>query len=334
MAKTDTTLKPKKNNISKIVCLVLIASWLLVIFSLSGMTSDESNSKSKSTLNVMIQECLNITNKIGLTNKHPSNEKKNKVIENINLPMRKFAHATVFIILAILVMVFLHTFKLGLKSSYLITIFISFIYALLDEYHQTFISGRTGQFSDSLIDTVGAIIGATLVVLVVHIHKSHQEKKSKRPKKVFFVSSIGGHLTQLLQIKSIFTDYDYLLITEKSEVTMDLQKKYPVKYFIYCNKKNFLKYFLINVINAFHSVFIFFIYRPDCIVTTGANTAVPLCYLGRIFGKKVIFIESFAKKEGKTLAGKLVYPVATTFIVQWESMLKYYPKAKYFGGIY
>ena len=48
----------------------------------------------------------------------------------------------------------------------------------------------------------------------------------------------------------------------------------------------------------------------------------------------MIFIESFAKNKGKTLSGKLVYPIATTFVVQWKSMLEYYPKAVYFGGIY
>lgn len=155
-----------------------------------------------------------------------------------------------------------------------------------------------------------------------------------KKKKVLFVSSIGGHLTQMLQLKSIFNDYNYVLITEKSEVTINLKEKYNVRYYMYCNKKNFIKYFLINVINAFHSVFTFFKEWPSVIVTTGANTAIPLCYLGRIFGKKVIFIESFAKRNGKTLAGRLAYPVATTFIVQWKSMLEYYPKAKYFGGIY
>lgn len=155
-----------------------------------------------------------------------------------------------------------------------------------------------------------------------------------KKKKVLFVSSIGGHLTQMLQIKKIFDDYNYVLITEKSDVTINLKDKYNVRYYMYCNKKNFIKYFFINVINAFHSVYTFFKEWPSVIVTTGANTAIPLCYLGRIFGKKVIFIESFAKRDGKTLAGRLAYPVATTFIVQWESMLKYYPKAKYFGGIY
>ena len=50
--------------------------------------------------------------------------------------------------------------------------------------------------------------------------------------------------------------------------------------------------------------------------------------------RKVIFIESFAKKKTRTLSGRIVYPIATVFIVQWEEMLKFYPKAKYFGGIY
>ena len=165
-------------------------------------------------------------------------------------------------------------------------------------------------------------------------HKVKKTSNKTLPKKVLFVSSIGGHLTQLLQLKSLFVDYNYLLITEKSNVTENLKSKYNVKYYIYCNKKNFIKYFFINVLNAFHSVYTFFVFRPNVIVTTGANTEVPLCYLGWFFRKKVIFIESYAKRNGKTLAGKLCYPIATTFIVQWESMLNFYPKAKYFGGIY
>lgn len=156
----------------------------------------------------------------------------------------------------------------------------------------------------------------------------------KKRKKVLFIASAGGHLTQMLQLKSLFSNYNSILITEKNEVSLELKDKYNIRYYKYCSKQNFIMYFLINVLNAFHSVFTFIKEWPDVIVTTGANTAVPLCYLGRIFGKKVIFIESFSKQFGKTFAGKLVYPIATIFIVQWESMLKFYPKAKYYGGIY
>ena len=59
-----------------------------------------------------------------------------------------------------------------------------------------------------------------------------------------------------------------------------------------------------------------------------------MCYIGKLFGKKVIFIESFGKRTSPTLSGRLVYPIASIFIVQWKTMLKFYPKAKYFGGIY
>ena len=161
-----------------------------------------------------------------------------------------------------------------------------------------------------------------------------KQKKKKKQKKVLFICSVGGHLTQMLQLKSLFEKYNYLFVTEKTEVTIGLKEKYNMKFFKYCNGQNFIKYFFINVLNAFNSIYTFFKFRPDVIVSTGANTSVPMCYLGRLFGKKVIFIESFAKNKGKTLSGKLVYPIATTFVVQWKSMLEYYPKAVYFGGIY
>lgn len=156
----------------------------------------------------------------------------------------------------------------------------------------------------------------------------------KQKKKVMFICSVGGHLTQMLQLKSIFNNYNYLLVTEKTDVTKDLKKDYNIKYFKYCNGKKFFSYLFTNIINAFNSIFTFIKFRPDVIVSTGANTSVPMCYLGKLFGKTVIFIESFAKSRGKTLSGKLVYPIATIFVVQWESMLEYYPKAKFWGGIY
>ena len=153
-------------------------------------------------------------------------------------------------------------------------------------------------------------------------------------KKVIFVASSGGHLTEILRLKELFKDYNYLLVTEKTDVTRDLKEQYNVKFFKYCNGKKFFSYLFTNIINAFNSIFTFIKFRPDVIVSTGSNTSVPMCYLGKLFGKKVIFIESFAKSRGKTLSGKLVYPIATIFVVQWESMLRYYPKAKFWGGIY
>lgn len=155
-----------------------------------------------------------------------------------------------------------------------------------------------------------------------------------KKKRVMFISSVGGHLTQMLELKSIFNDYEYVLVTEKTDVTTNLKDKYRTDYLLYGSRHFLFKYLFICFYNFFRSIYLFIKYNPKVIVTTGTHTAVVMCYLGWIFRRKVIFIESFAKRTSKTMAGKLVYPIATTFIVQWESMLKLYPKAKYFGGIY
>ena len=155
-----------------------------------------------------------------------------------------------------------------------------------------------------------------------------------KKKRVMFISSVGGHLTQMLELKSIFNDYEYVLVTEKTDVTSNLKEKYRTDYLLYGSRHFLFKYFFICIYNFFRSIYLFCKYRPKVIVTTGTHTAVVMCYLGWIFRRKVIFIESFAKRTSKTMAGKMVYPIATVFIVQWESMLKLYPKAKYFGGIY
>ena len=44
-------------------------------------------------------------------------------------------------------------------------------------------------------------------------------------KKVMFISSTGGHLTELLQLKKMFSKYDYCLITEKTKSNLYLKKK-------------------------------------------------------------------------------------------------------------
>ena len=81
-------------------------------------------------------------------------------------------------------------------------------------------------------------------------------------------------------------------------------------------------------------IILFIKIRPKVIVTTGTHTAVPMCYIGKLFFRKIVYIETIANSKTKTLSGKLVYPIADTFIVQWESMLKLYPKAIYGGWIY
>lgn len=155
-------------------------------------------------------------------------------------------------------------------------------------------------------------------------------------KKVLFISSTGGHLTEMMQLKPLFKEYDYKIITEKNKSTSYLSEKYgdKIDYLLTCSKEQFFKYIFIAPINIVKSLILFLKFRPDVVLTTGAHTAVAMCYIAKIFRKKVIYIESFANINTKTLAGRLVYPIADVFVVQWDSMLKLYPKAKCWGWIF
>ena len=74
--------------------------------------------------------------------------------------------------------------------------------------------------------------------------------------------------------------------------------------------------------------------RPNVVITTGALIAFPFCVFVKLRGGKVIYIESFARVYNSSLTGKIIYKFADLFLVQWESMLEVYPKAKYVGGIF
>lgn len=155
-------------------------------------------------------------------------------------------------------------------------------------------------------------------------------------KKVLFISSTGGHFNELMQLEPLFKKYDYYIITEKTKSVFGLKKKYgnKIHFLVYGTKDHLFKYIFKFLYNCIASIYLYIKIRPKIIVTTGTHTAVPICYFGKLFGSKIIFIETFANSFSKTLSGKLIYPIANSFIVQWKSMLKLYPKAKYGGWIF
>ncbi len=155
-------------------------------------------------------------------------------------------------------------------------------------------------------------------------------------KKVLFISSCGGHLTELMQLKAMFSSYDFQIITEKTKNNLALKEKYGnrIRFLIYGTKDYPLTYPFKLLANCFLSLFYYLRFRPKYIITTGVHTAGPMCCIGKILGSKIIYIETFANRKSKTATGRLIYHFADLFIVQWESMLKVYPKATYGGWIF
>ena len=74
--------------------------------------------------------------------------------------------------------------------------------------------------------------------------------------------------------------------------------------------------------------------RPDLIISSGAAVSVPFFYLGKLFGAKLIYVEVFDRIDKPTMSGKMVYPIADKFIVQWEEQKQVYKKAINLGSIF
>ena len=155
----------------------------------------------------------------------------------------------------------------------------------------------------------------------------------KEKKKICLISSSGGHFEQLLMLRKLNEEFEVFITTEKTKYNKKDNK--INHYLIQVNRKEPL--FILKMIgNLIKSLYIYIVERPDVIISTGVLATIPMLFIGHIFHKKVIYIESFAKINSPTKTGKLIYDkkIADRFYVQWPEMLKIYPEAIYKGGIY
>ena len=150
--------------------------------------------------------------------------------------------------------------------------------------------------------------------------------------KICFAASSGGHFEQLMMLKPLMDKYDSFIITERTSYKANSGKE-KIYYINQVNRKE--RSFLWNMTaNLFKSVRIYFKEKPDAVICTGVLAMIPMCLIAKLMGKKLIYIESFAKVTTGTQTGRLMYKFADRFYVQWEQMLSVYPKAIYLGGIY
>ncbi|MCR4690789.1 MAG: UDP-N-acetylglucosamine--LPS N-acetylglucosamine transferase [Lachnospiraceae bacterium] len=148
--------------------------------------------------------------------------------------------------------------------------------------------------------------------------------------KVCLVGSSGGHLMHLYMLKPFWEDKERFWVTfDKEDARSLLENEKMISCYYPSNRS--LKGLLINTRLAWKVIRK---ERPDLIISTGAAVAVPFFYVGKLFGAKTIYLEVFDRIDHSTMSGKMVYPVADRFIVQWEEMKKIYHKAINLGSIF
>ena len=141
----------------KIISFIVLILWMIVIFSFSSADANKSTGTSDKVITTMIEIKDKITN-----NETPNNEKE-IIVKNSSFYIRKLAHITEYLILGFLMFNLLKQYSV---TNIYYAIGLSILYSCTDEFHQLFISGRSGSIRDGLIDSIGILIGTYLYKLL------------------------------------------------------------------------------------------------------------------------------------------------------------------------
>lgn len=168
--------------------LLFLILQMTLIFTMSSFGSDSSNAQSNQIIQVLHQVFPNL-----------SNDHSFFGASNLTLVVRKTAHFTEYAILGLLFFLVYRAYfakpsstkpssvkpsntklsnaKFSDAKLLLFALCSSFLYACTDELHQLFVSGRSGQFTDVLIDTLGALFGCLLVMIIRRLRKAWRARR-------------------------------------------------------------------------------------------------------------------------------------------------------------
>ena len=138
----------------------LIILWMIIIFLLSNQKAQDSKQLSNSFITKTI---INIYE---MKHGKITEEKKIEIKENYSFIVRKAAHFTIYLVLGLLVSLVLIGKNLNIKQIIIYGVLICMAYAITDEIHQIFVSGRSGEIRDIIVDTCGSTVGILLNIII------------------------------------------------------------------------------------------------------------------------------------------------------------------------
>lgn len=146
--------------------------------------------------------------------------------------------------------------------------------------------------------------------------------------KIGLISSRGGHLFQVNQLKSWWQQYPRFWVTSSGGDTDYFLKNETVYYGHFPEQKNILN----AIKNTFLAIKIISQEKPKILFSDGAGIAPPFFIIGKLFGCKLIYIEPYDFIKFPTLTGKILYHFVDLFLIQNPRQKKFFKKAKFWGS--
>lgn len=148
------------------------------------------------------------------------------------------------------------------------------------------------------------------------------------PERILLVASPGGHLMQMLALRPAWEDLEHRWVTLAAADSKFLLDPADVDFAHGPTPRNIPNFFR-NLRLAWTTVRR---YKPDVILSTGAGLAVPFFVIGRLCGVRLVYVESFTRVNRPALTGRMVYPLAHVFFVQWPTSSRR-KRAVYVGSV-
>lgn len=145
-------------KLKKVIYIILLISWMVVIF----LFSNQDGTTSQSTSDQVAATIIDTTTK--LTKQEMTKEKRNSLIEDTRVLIRKTAHFTLYFILGVLAFLVFNSYSVSRPLLY--SIAFCFLYACSDEIHQMFSDERTAKMLDVMIDTLGASLSCSILYMI------------------------------------------------------------------------------------------------------------------------------------------------------------------------
>lgn len=147
---------------------------------------------------------------------------------------------------------------------------------------------------------------------------------------ILLVCSSGGHLMQLLALRSAWESFDRVWVAFDKPDTRSLLADERVLHAHGPTNRNVAN-LLRNLRLAVRTIRA---ERPAAILTTGAGVAVPFAWIGRLLGVPTVYVESFTRIDQLSLSARLISPVASRLYVQWPELAAAAPRLHFAGNLF
>lgn len=159
------------------------------------------------------------------------------------------------------------------------------------------------------------------------------EEKQKKPIRLCVGASAGGHMNQLLKLLEHSERWPIqpeFYITTLQELAGKLAERGGPVYVIgECNRHHPFK----ALRSVFRSFRVVLKERPDAVVTTGSMPLMMFCAFAKLFGAKIVWIDSIANIETLSMSGRMASRFADLVISQWPDVAKKYNNVEYVGTL-